>query len=67
MNEKDDLNFPIVNFLFICSNIPTAPAYGIYISPLIRYSRPYGSYLDFLNRGLLLTYKVLNQGFLVVK
>jgi hypothetical protein len=38
-----------------------------HISPLIRYSRPYGSYLDVLNRGLLLTYKVLNQGFLVVK
>jgi hypothetical protein len=28
-----------VNFPFICSNIPAAPAYGVYISQLIQYSR----------------------------
>jgi hypothetical protein len=27
-------DFPIVNFPFICSNIPAAPAYGVYISKL---------------------------------
>ena len=32
-----------MNFPFICSNIPAAPAYGIYISQLIRYSRACGS------------------------
>ena len=32
----------------------------------IRYSRVCGSYQDFLNRGLLLTRKILNQGFLLV-
>jgi len=26
-----------VNFPFICNNIPAAPAYGIYISQMIRY------------------------------
>jgi len=31
---------------------------------MIRYSR--GSYHDFLDRGLLLTWKLLNQGFLLV-
>ena len=59
--------FAIVNFPFLCSNIPAAPAYGVYISQLIRNSRACGSYHDFLDRGLLLTRKVLNQGFLVVK
>jgi hypothetical protein len=34
---------------------------------LIRYSRVCGSYQDFLDRGLLLTKKLLNQGFLLVK
>ena len=34
-----DFNFLIVNFPFICSNIPAAPAYGVYMSQLIRYSR----------------------------
>ena len=36
-DERDDFNFTIVNFPFICSNIPAAPAYGVYISQLIRY------------------------------
>jgi hypothetical protein len=58
------LLFPIVNFPFICSNIPAAPAYGVYISQMIRYSRACGSYQDFRDRGLLLTMKLLNQGFL---
>jgi len=35
-DKRDDFNFPIVNFPFMCSNIPAAPAYGVYISELIR-------------------------------
>jgi hypothetical protein len=66
-DKRDDFNFPIVNFPFICSNIPAAPAYGVYISQLIRYSRACGSYQDFLDRGLLLIRKLLNQWFLLVK
>jgi hypothetical protein len=68
-DKRDDFNFPIVNFPFICSNIPAAPAYGVYtsISQIIWYSRACGSYQDFNNRGLLLTRKLLNQGFLLVK
>ena len=38
-DKRDDLKFPIVNFPFICSNIPAASAYGVYIAQLIRYSR----------------------------
>jgi len=56
-----------VNFLFICSNIPAAPTYGVYISQLIRYSTACGSYQDFLDRGFVLTRKLLKQGFLLVK
>ena len=62
-DKRDDFNILIVNFPFICSNIPAAPAYEVYISQLIRYSRACGSYQDFLDRGLLLTRKLLNQGF----
>ena len=46
-DKRDDFNFPFVNFPFICSNIPAPPAYGVYISQLIRYSRACGSYQDF--------------------
>jgi hypothetical protein len=31
-DKRDDFNFSIVNFPFICSNIPAAPACGVYIS-----------------------------------
>ena len=55
------------NFPFICSNIPAAPSYEVYIFQLIRYSRYCGSYHNFLDRGLLLTRKLLNQGFHLVK
>jgi hypothetical protein len=34
-DKKDYFNFPIVNFLFICCNIPVVPAYGVYISQLL--------------------------------
>jgi hypothetical protein len=66
-DKIDDFNFPIVNFPFICSNIPAATAFGVYNSQMIRYSRACGSYQDFLDRDLLLTRKLLNQGFLLVK
>ena len=61
-DKRDDFNFPIVNFPYIWSNIPAAPAYGVCISQLIRYSRACGSYQHFLDRELLLTRKLLNQG-----
>jgi len=38
-DKCDDFTFPVVNFPFICSNIAAPPAYGVYISQLIRYSR----------------------------
>jgi hypothetical protein len=66
-DKRDDFNFLIVNSPFICSNIQAAPAYGVYISQLKWYSRAFGSYKDFLDRGWLLTRKLLNQGFLLVK
>ena len=61
-DKRDDFNFPIVHFPFICSNIPAVPAYGVYISQMIQYSRACCSYQDFRDRGLLLTRKLLNQG-----
>jgi hypothetical protein len=55
LRQRNDFNFPIVNFSFICSNIPAVPAYGLYISQLIWNFRACGFYQDFLDRGLLLT------------
>ena len=30
-DKRDDFNFPIVNFPFLSSNIPSAPAQGVYV------------------------------------
>ena len=62
-DKRDDFNFPIVNFSFLSSNIPSAPAYGVYVSQLIRYARTCSNYQDFMERGKVLTQKLLSQGF----
>ena len=38
-DKRDAFGFHIVNFPFMSSNIPSAPAYGVYASQLIRYAR----------------------------
>ena len=47
-DKRDDFNFNIVNFPFLSSNIPQSPAYGVYVSQLIRYARASSAYSDFL-------------------
>ena len=67
LNDKVDyFNFQIVYFPFTCSNISAARAYGVYISQVVRYSRACCSYHGFLDGGLLLTRKLLQQWFLVI-
>ena len=36
---RDSFNFSIVNFPYLSSNIPSKPAYGVYISQLVRIGR----------------------------
>jgi hypothetical protein len=42
----------VINFPNMCSNIPASPAYGVYISQLIRYARGSSNYSNFLKRHL---------------
>ena len=60
-DKRDDFNFKIINFPNMCSNIPASPAYGAYISQLIRYSRVSSNYSDFLKRHLHLRKRLLDQ------
>ena len=61
-DKRDDFNFDIVNFPFLCGNIPQSPSYGVYISQLIRYARASTLYDDFLSRSCL-TSKLMGQGY----
>jgi hypothetical protein len=62
-DKQDDLNFFIVNFPYLCSNIPASPVYGVYILQHIRYARACSKYDQFWVRGSLFTNKVMSQGF----
>jgi hypothetical protein len=62
-DKKDNLNFPIVNFPLTCSTFQQH-LHMEYIS-ISWYDIP--ERMDFPDRRLLLTRKLLNQGFLLVK
>ena len=64
-DKRDDFDFAIVNFPYICSNIPSSPAYGVYISQLVRYSRVCMFYKDFRDKHLELVNRLKTQGFTV--
>jgi hypothetical protein len=61
--EVEFIYFKIRNFPNLCSNIPAFPAYGVYISQLIRYTRASSNYSDFLKRHLHLRNRLLDQGY----
>ena len=62
-NKRDDFDFHITHFPFLSSNISTSPAYGVFISQLIRYSRACSSYGCFILRATRLSNKLLEQGY----
>jgi hypothetical protein len=62
-DKRDDFNFKIINFPNMCSNISASPAYGVYISQLIRYGRASSNYSDFRKRRVHLRNRLLDQGY----
>ena len=58
-----NFDFKIINFPSMCSNIPASPAYGVYISQLIRYARASSNYSDFLKRHFHLRNRLLDQSY----
>ena len=64
-DKRDDFNFYITNFPYLGSNIQSSPAYGVFVSQLIRYARACSSYKCFILRARRLFSKLLKQGYLV--
>ena len=62
-DKRDNFNFNIVNFPYLSSNIPSKPAYGVYISQLVRISRICSDFVHFKERHYRLTLRLINQGF----
>ena len=64
-DKPDAFGFHIVNFPFMSSNIPSAPAYGVYASQHIRYARCCSNYSDFLSHHRAVVTRFLSQGYKV--
>ena len=64
-DKRDAFGFHNVNFAFRSSNIPSAPAYSVYASQLIRYAHYCSNYNDFLLRHRALVRRRLSQGYKV--
>jgi hypothetical protein len=62
-DEGDEFDFAIVNFPFLCSNIPLSPACGVCVSRLVRCARACFAYEDFSERRGLLAKKLMLQGY----
>ena len=60
-DKCNTFGFHIVNFPFMSSNIPSAPAYGVYASQLIHYARCCSNYSDFLSRHRAVVTRLLSQ------
>ena len=61
-DKRDDYNFRITNVPFLSSNTPSSPAYGVFISQLIRFAC--SSYEGFILRTRGHSSKLLKQGYL---
>ena len=51
----DDLNFELVNLLFLDGDVSRSPSYSVYISQLFRFARVISNVNDFNNRNNVLT------------
>ena len=63
LDKSDNFHFNIMNFPYMYSNIPSTPAYGVYISQLILYGRESTINSDFLEHHKNLRYRLLHQGY----
>ena len=62
-DKRDDFNFHITNFPFLSSNIPSSPAFCVFISQPNRYARACSSYECLILRAMRLSNKLLGQGY----
>ena len=62
-DKRDDFDFEIVSFPSLDGDVPCSTSYGVYISQLIRFARASSHVADFNTGKILLTQKLLKQGY----
>ena len=65
-DKRGDFRFHITILPFLSSNLPSSPAYGVFISQLIRYARASSSYECVILKAARLACK-LGQGYVRVR
>ena len=63
--DKGD-DFEIVHFPFLDGYVPRSKSFGVYISQLIRFARESSHVADFNTCNILLTQKLLKQGYHII-
>ena len=61
-DRRDDFGFHVAGFPFLGGGIPSSPAYGVFVSRLIRYARACSSCGCFVLRAMRLSNGLLAQG-----
>lgn len=61
-DRRDDVDFSIVKFPFLSNNIPSAPTYDSYISQSLIYFSICSVYSNLMERHIVLTTILINQG-----
>ena len=62
-DKRDDFDFDIVNFPFLDGNNARSASYDVNISQLIRFARVPSHVDDFNTSNMVLTAKLLRQGY----
>lgn len=62
-DKRKVFNFQIINYPFLCGNVPRRQSYGVFLSQIIRFSRVCMIYQSFINECRILTSKLLRQGY----
>ena len=66
-DKCDDFGFAIVNFPWLSGDVPRLPSSGVCIFKLVRFARCCTSFSNFDSQNLLITSKLLTQGYIYHK
>ena len=62
-DKRDDFKFEIISYPDLSGNIPAQPAYGVFISQIIRYSRICNFQQDIVDKGQTLMKKLIKKDY----
>ena len=66
-DKRNEFNFNVINYPYVCGNIPKTPSHGIFISQLIRFCNMNSSFKHYVSNCHDLFTKLVNQNFDVLR